>query len=75
MRSCNSRSAKPRGKASHFAKFITQAISEKLQRGNSEPQRPWMKSFGLLRDLKDETRKVNRIIREEFEQIDPEAWR
>jgi len=38
-------------------------------------ERPWMRHFGKLRHLKAETERINRIIEEEFEQIDPEDWR
>ena len=55
--------------------LVTQAISEKLHRKTSKEQQPWMKVFGALHDLRDETKKVNRSIREEFEQIDSEDWR
>jgi hypothetical protein len=55
--------------------LISQAIAEKLERNTLNERRPWMKAFGSLRGLRDETRKVNRIIQEEFEQIDPADWR
>ncbi|HYL73293.1 MAG TPA: hypothetical protein VEU96_03760 [Bryobacteraceae bacterium] len=38
-------------------------------------KKPWMKSFGKLRNLHKETAKINRIIEKEFGQIEPEAWR
>jgi len=31
--------------------------------------------FGGLRDLHDETVRINQIIEEEFERIEPEAWK
>jgi hypothetical protein len=51
--------------------LVSEALAEKL-RGRDE--KPWMKSFGKLRDLRAETRRLNRIIEKEFEQIEPEAW-
>jgi hypothetical protein len=36
---------------------------------------PWMKAFGGLRDLKQETRRIQRIINEEFGKIDEEDGR
>ncbi len=36
---------------------------------------PWMKAFGALRDLREETRRIQLIIDEEFGQIDEEDWR
>jgi hypothetical protein len=34
-----------------------------------------MKAFGELRDLSEETRRIQRIIDEEFGQIDEKDWR
>jgi hypothetical protein len=39
------------------------------------PQQPaWMKAFGGLRNLKQETRRIQGIIDKEFGQIDEEDW-
>jgi hypothetical protein len=54
--------------------LVTCALAEKLQR-NSGDGKPWMKSFGRLRDLHQETQRINRVIEEEFGQIEPEEWR
>jgi hypothetical protein len=35
---------------------------------------PWMKAFGELRDLREETRRIQRIIDKEFGQLDEEDW-
>ena len=37
--------------------------------------KPWLEHFGKLRDLHLETVRINRIIEEEFGQIEPEDWR
>ena len=34
--------------------------------------KPWLTAFGKLRHLRKETAKINRIIEEEFEQIEAE---
>ena len=55
-------------------KLVTDALAEKLRaRGGAE--KPWLKSFGKLRGLHAETVRINRIIEEEFEQVDPEGWK
>ena len=36
--------------------------------------KPWMAGFGALRHLHEETERINRIIEEEFEQIEPDDW-
>ncbi len=54
--------------------LISEALAEKL-RVDSIGDKPWMKMFGKLRDLHSETARINQIIEEEFEQIDPEDWK
>jgi hypothetical protein len=41
----------------------------------SEYEKPWLKSFGKLRNLRAETACINAIFEEEFERIEPEDWR
>lgn len=53
--------------------FVTEAVEEKLA-APQPTEKPWMRSFGELRHLHKETLKINKIIEEEFEQIEPEDW-
>lgn len=60
--------------------FLTDAVTEHLRRGaaSSKPELaavPWMSAFGGLRHLHQETKKINRILQQEFEQIEEEEWR
>lgn len=48
--------------------LVSQALAEKLGRRNGD-QKPLMRHFGELRDLRKETARINRIIETEFEQI------
>lgn len=52
--------------------FVTEAVEEKLAAAPSPKDKPWMKGFGQLRHLHNETIRIQRIIDEEFEQIEPE---
>ena len=52
--------------------FVTDAVEEKLGNGDSKDEKPWMKCLGKLRHLKSDLRRIDRIIEEEFEQIEPE---
>jgi hypothetical protein len=54
--------------------FITDAIAQKLRARASE-EKAWMRSFGKLRGLGRETARINNIIEEEFERVDPEDLR
>jgi len=52
--------------------LVSEALADKLRgRKNSKP---WLKMVGELRDLRQETAKIDRIIEEEFEQVEPEDW-
>ena len=53
--------------------LVSEALTDKLQKPASE-EKPWMKMCGGLRHLKKETARINKIIEEEFEQIDPGEW-
>ena len=54
--------------------FVSEALTDKLS--SPEPnEKPWMKVFGKLRHLHDENVKIDRIIEEEFGQIEPEDWK
>jgi hypothetical protein len=55
--------------------FVTEAVRDKLVTGAKVTEKPWMASFGKLRHLRKETARVNRIIEEEFEQIEAEDRR
>jgi hypothetical protein len=51
--------------------LITEALADKLRADNGS-SKPWMAAFGKLRHPRRETAKINRIIEEEFEQIEAE---
>jgi hypothetical protein len=53
--------------------FVTEAVKEKLAPSNGE--KPWVKLMGKLKGLHKETVRINRLIDEESEKIDPEMWR
>ena len=51
--------------------FVTQAVKEKLGAESKFADKPWTKLAGGLKHLHKETQRINRIIEEEFEQIEP----
>lgn len=54
--------------------LVSEALVDKLSvLGNGS--QPWMRAFGKLRDLSRETARINRMIEEEFERIEPEDWK
>ena len=56
--------------------FLTRAVKEQLRdQPGRTVEKPWMAAFGGLRDLHRETKRVERVIRKEFETIDNEEWR
>lgn len=54
-----------------FRELVSEALSEKL-RGGVAGVRPWMRAFGKLRGLRAESARLNRIIEEEFDRLEPE---
>lgn len=55
--------------------FVTEAVEEKLESHQKSAEKPWVKLAGGLKHLHDETERINRIIEQEFEEIEPEDWR
>ena len=54
--------------------YVTQAVEEKLSRGRRQPDEPWLECAGELAHLHRETLRIQKIVDEEFEQIEPEDW-
>lgn len=54
--------------------LVSEALADKLTAEGSR-EKPWMKSFGKLRALRKETARINGLIEEEFESVDPEDWK
>jgi hypothetical protein len=52
--------------------FVTEAVKEKLDGTSKSGSKPWLEAFGKLRHLREETVRINKLIQEEFEQIEPE---
>ena len=54
------------------SEFITQAVQEKLANGNRSQGKRWLECAGELAPLHRETRRIQKLTDEEFEQIEPE---
>ena len=52
--------------------FVTEAVKDKLADSSKAADKPWMAAFGKLRRLRKETARINRLVEEEFEQIEAE---
>lgn len=60
--------------------LFTDAVRHYLQRSadssKGQPSAPaWRSAFGGLRELHTETRKINRVLEEEFGQVEEDQWR
>jgi hypothetical protein len=53
-----------------FREFVTEAEKDKLVADAKAAKQPWMAAFGKHRHLRKVTTKINRLIEEEFEQIE-----
>jgi hypothetical protein len=54
--------------------FVTEAVEEKLANVSQSGEKPWVRLIGGLKHLRKETARINRIIENEFEKIEPEDW-
>jgi hypothetical protein len=55
-----------------FRALVSEALADKLHAQTDRNSKPWMKTFGKLRHLHKETVRINRIIKQEFDQIETE---
>jgi hypothetical protein len=56
--------------------YVASALRQKLgQLPERLGEKRWRKHFGSLAHLRKETRRIERIIEQEFETIDPDAWK
>ena len=55
-----------------FRQFVTDAVEDKLRAKPGDGSRPWLKMAGKLRYLRRETARINALIDQEFETIEPE---
>ena len=54
--------------------FVTEAVEEKLAATSQKEEKPWVRLAGGLNHLHKETARINRILKSEFEEIEPEDW-
>jgi len=54
--------------------LVTEAVEEKLRISSIESRKPWMRHIGKLKHLSKETQRIDRVIEDSFEQIEPETW-
>jgi plasmid stability protein len=55
--------------------YVVEALRAKLKSAGETDSKPWMKHFGSLSHLRKETRRIEKIIEDEFETINPEDWK
>ena len=54
--------------------YVTQAVEEKLSNGSARTDKPWLECAGELAHLHKESVRIQKLINEEFERIEPEEW-
>jgi hypothetical protein len=50
-------------------------VEDKLKASPAPGKQPWMKRAGGLKHLRKETARINKIMEDEFEQIEPAMWK
>ena len=70
------RSAKARAaeRGIPLCQFVTEAAEENLKAG-PQTGKPWMNIVGKMSHLHKENLRIDKIVEEEFEAIEPEDWR
>jgi hypothetical protein len=58
------------GQGIPLRRFVTEAIKQKLREPGSSDPKPWMKHVGKLKDLHEETKRIDKFIEDAFETID-----
>ena len=59
--------AKAAAEGISLREYITEAVKQKLREGPAGSEKPWMKSFGVLRHFHKGNVRIQKIIDEEFE--------
>jgi hypothetical protein len=72
LRRAKSRAAK---QGISLRQFVTEAVEARLQGTSAKEPRPWMKHFGKLKGLREETGRINKIIEDDLGRIDGEKRR
>jgi hypothetical protein len=54
--------------------FVSEAVEEKLASVSQKGEKPWVRLAGGLKHLHKETARINGILNDEFEKIEPEDW-
>jgi hypothetical protein len=54
--------------------LVSEALADRL-RPYPREDKSWLKTFGKLRDLRKESARIDRIIDQEFDKVDPEDRR
>lgn len=54
--------------------FVSEAVAEKLRERPAVRKNARMKFVGKLRHLRKENARINALIEQEFEKIEPEEW-
>ena len=55
--------------------LVNEALRDKLTKPAEESREGWMKLFGAIKEHSAELHRIDTAIEEEFERIDPEAWK
>jgi predicted transcriptional regulator len=57
--------------------LITESLQQRVARNSTETTLapPWKRAFGAMRNYRKENRRIEKIIDQEFEQIEPEDRR
>ncbi len=58
-----------------LSQFVTEALEQKCRKSMSIGEKPWVQHIGKMRDLREETGRIDKFIEDAFETIDWELWK
>lgn len=54
--------------------LVSEAVEQSLRAKPADRENPWARLGGRLQHLRKETARINAVIDQEFEKIEPEEW-
>jgi len=55
--------------------FVNEAVRDKIDAKKKQTVPAWERLFGSLKEHAAELRRIDVVVKEEFEQVDPEDWK
>lgn len=59
-----------------FRQYVAESLEHRLDGGaEGKGCKPWLSAFGKLSHRREENRRIDRLIADEFGSVDPDGWK